>query len=243
MKNDKNWLKYFGEIKYDPKYLTSNTYNQLLRYRKSIYDFIYKSKREAITTLMFDDLMEKGILDDIRHDESKNLEHTHEYFIKEKLNIWFSLYSFFTNTGQLIRYDMVNKTKELLEYLQQVSKQESNIHIENNDEAFAFAAGQVIWKLLIQSRSSNRSHALLEPFLQKVDVGQFKLAIARTFDMYKHEFTLYPMKYEFDIIMGEVMGYEPSEKNMKNLLPFILAGYFSKSIFAKNEMIQSETKP
>ena len=68
----KAWLKYFGEIKYDPKYLTDTTYNQLLKYRQSIYDFIYKSKRQAITAKMFDDMMINGILDDLRHDELKN---------------------------------------------------------------------------------------------------------------------------------------------------------------------------
>ncbi|NJL13855.1 MAG: hypothetical protein HC913_13200 [Microscillaceae bacterium] len=89
------WLKYFGEIKYDPKYLTDTTYNQLLRYRQSIYDFVYKSKRQAITSLMFDEMMQKGILDDILHDEFKDGKHSKEYAIKEKLNIWFSLYNFF----------------------------------------------------------------------------------------------------------------------------------------------------
>jgi hypothetical protein len=29
------------------------------------------------------------------------------------------------------------------------------------------------------------------------------------------------------------MGVEPDEKNMKNLLPSTLAGYFSQSIFSK----------
>lgn len=228
------WLKYFGEIKYDPKYLTDITYNQLLKYRQAIYDFIYKSKRQAITALMFDDLMVQGIIDDIRHDELKNGEHTQGYSIKEKLNIWFSLYQFFTNTSQKNRDNMINRTQELLVQLRELSKPESDKYLKD-DQAFAFASGQLIWKLLIQSKSSNRSHALLEPFLQKVDVGQFKLAIARTFEMYKHEFTLYPKKYEFDKIMSEVMGYMPDEKNVKTLLPFLLAGYFSKSIFSKSE--------
>jgi len=230
------WLKYFGEIKYDPKYITDTCYNQLLRYRQSIYDFIYKSKRETITTNMFDDMMWQGILDDIRHDEVKEGNHVKEYAIKEKLNIWFSLYNFFTNTTQLNRKNMANRTHEILNQLQELSDTENDTHFrDGDDEAFAFASGQIIWKLLIQSKSSIRTHALLEPFLQKVDVFQFKLAIARTFEMYKHEFTLYPKKYRFDKIMSEVMGYEPIENNMKKLLPFILAGYFAKSIFSKDQ--------
>lgn len=131
---------------------------------------------------------------------------------------------------------MANRTNEILLQLKELTEAENDSHIKDgDDEAFAFAAGQIIWKLLIQSQASNRTHALLEPFLQKVDVSQFKLAIARTFEMYKHEFTLYPKKYGFDKIMSEVMGYEPNETNMKKLLPFILAGYFAKSVFSKEQ--------
>lgn len=93
-----SWLKYFGEIKYDPKYITDTCYNQLLKYRKSIYDFVYKSRRQAITAVMFDDMMQQGIIDDLRHDDVKDGNHTKEYAIKEKLNIWFSLYDFFLST-------------------------------------------------------------------------------------------------------------------------------------------------
>lgn len=228
------WLKYFGEIKYDPKYITDTCYNQLLRYRQSVYDFIYKSKRQAITAVMFDDMMLQGVLDDLRYDENKDKNHSKDYAIKEKLNIWFSLYNFFTNTTQINRKNMANRTYEILNQLKELSENDTHLQ-DGDDEAFAFAAGQIIWKLLIQSQASNRTHALLEPFLQKVEVSQFKLAIVRTFEMYKHELRLYTKKYEFDKIMSEVMGYEPRESNMKKLLPFILAGYFAKSVFSKEQ--------
>jgi CRISPR-associated protein Csh1 len=124
---------------------------------------------------------------------------------------------------------MVNKTAELTEKLKEVARNE-HLHIGSDDE-FAFGAGQLIWKILSQSKSASRSHALLEPFLQKVEPALFKQAIAKAFDTYKHEFVFYPKKYEFDKIMGEVMGFEPNEKNMKNQLPLILAGYFAETIF------------
>lgn len=226
-----NWLKYFDEIKFD-KYFTNTTYNQLLKYRKSIYDFIYKSERHSINASMFDDMMSQTILDDIRHDEIKNNEHSKGYAIKEKLNIWFSLYNFFIHTNSKNRNNMVNQTQELLIKVRELAKQESDLHLAN-DISFAFASGQIIHYLLNKSEAGNRTHALLEPFLQKTDANQLKLAIARSFDTYKHAITFYKTKYEFDKLMSEIMGYEPDEKNMKNLLPFILAGYFSKTIFSK----------
>lgn len=223
-----NWLKYFDEIKFG-KYFTNTTYNQMLKYRKSVYDFIYKSERNSITSLMFDDMMSQGILDDIRHDEIKNNEHTKNYAIKEKLNIWFSLNTFF-NSNSKNRINMVNQTQELLIKIRELSSHKNDLYLDN-DIAFAFAAGQIIHYLLSQSETSKPTHALLEPFLQKTDSNQLKLAIARTFDTYKYAIFFY--KKEFDKLMSQVMGYVPDEKNMKNLLPFILAGYFSKSVFSK----------
>ncbi|WP_375560917.1 hypothetical protein ACE193_25020 [Bernardetia sp. OM2101] len=129
---------------------------------------------------------------------------------------------------------MVNRTQELLEYLPQLAKSESNEHLQD-DDTFAFAVGQIVHYLLNQSEVGNRTHALLEPFLQKSDVGQLKVAILNTFNIYKHAIKFYKKKYEFDKLMSEVMGYEPTESNMKNLLPLVLAGYFSKSIFSKDK--------
>jgi CRISPR-associated protein Csh1 len=127
---------------------------------------------------------------------------------------------------------MVNQTVELQTKVRELANQENVLHLDN-DNAFAFSAGQIIYYLLNQSEEGNRTHALLEPFLQKTDANQLKLAIARTFDTYKHAIKFYKKKYEFDKLMSEVMGYVPDEKNMRNLLPFILAGYFSKSIFSR----------
>jgi CRISPR-associated protein Csh1 len=167
----------------------------------------------------------KSILENIKlYDQRKN-----DKTIKRKLNLWFSLYTHFNQNQN--RENMANKTVELRDELRAIIENE-NLNIKT-DSQFAFASGQLIWKILIQSKSANRSHALLEPFLQKSSVEQFKLAIANTFDIYKHEFTLYPKKYGFDKLMGDVMGFIPDEKNMKNLLTYILAGYFSNSLLQK----------
>lgn len=226
------WLKYFGEIEYS-KYITDNTHNQLLKYRKAFYDFIYKSKYESIQDFMFQDIMLKGVLDEIRADEYKDRNHTKEYAIKEKLNIWFSLYNYFDNAKS--KTDMINKTKTLLEKTKMITQNETQ-GIEN-DEEFAFASGQLIRYLLGQSEAGDRSHALLEPFLQKTEPNLYKLAIARAFETYKHAIPFYKgtARYSFDRIMSQVMGFEPDTVNMKELLPLILAGYFSETIFKKSE--------
>ncbi|MBN1414322.1 MAG: hypothetical protein JW973_04420 [Bacteroidales bacterium] len=230
------WMKYFGDIDFDPTYMTHNTYNQLLKYRKAFYDYIYKSKREAIQSFMFYDIMLNGILDDIRYHqfEPKDKYYTTEEDIKKKLNIWFSLYYYFDLNNSKSDFNMINKTELLRKRINEIAKKEGNKPFIETEEEFAFASGQVIYWLLLQSESANRTHAMLEPFLQKTDVKLFKESIGRTFELYKHKFTIYPDKYEFDRILSQVMGCE-TEINLKTLLPLILAGYFSDSVFKKSE--------
>jgi CRISPR-associated protein Csh1 len=218
------WLKYFDDLKVSPEYgLTDAIYNLLYKYRKAWYDFIYKSKQQIITMTMIDEMFMESIIDDLRHDEGLK----EPVQIRKKLSLWFGLQPLFDNNFNT--NSMTNKTVELQTKIREIAQTES-FHIATDDE-FAFAAGQLIWKLLIQSESANRSHALLEPFLQKTEPILFKQAIASTFNMYKYKFTLYPTKYEFDKLFSEVMGYDPDLSNMKEHLPMILAGYFSESIF------------
>jgi CRISPR-associated protein Csh1 len=227
------WIKYFDDMDVETKYgnATEKIVNLFYMYRKSIYDYVYKSKTQAITDKMFQDMMRKSIMDDIKHDKQEDKE----YRIKEKLNIWFSMYNYFTNSKT--NKNMVNKTQELFEKLKTIAGSENNAEFIKNDDEFAFAAGQLIRTILNKSESGERSHALLEPFLQKTECGKLKLAIARAFDTYKHAFKFYKgdaNRYEFDKIMSNVMGYE-TKTNMKDLLPMILAGYFSETIFKKEK--------
>lgn len=222
------WIKYFDDLEIKPDFgLTDSIYNLLNKYRRSWYDFVYKSMHNEITMTMINEMFIDSIVDDLRHDE----EMKKTFQIRKKISLWFGLQPLFDN--QFKQNNMANKTQELQTKLRTVAQTES-LHIENDDE-FAFAAGQIIWKLLIQSESANRTHALLEPFLQKTDPVLFKQAIANTFNQYKYKFTLYSNKYEFDKLFSEVMGYFPNIINMKEHLPMILAGYFSESVFNKEK--------
>jgi CRISPR-associated protein Csh1 len=226
VREDSAFTNFFDDLKVNPKYgLTDAILNLLLKYRKAWYDFIYKSKQQVITMTMVDEMFKDSIIDDLRHDE----ELKKSAQIRKKLSLWFGLQPLFDN--HFNTNSMANKTVELQMKIREIAQTES-LHITTDDE-FAFTAGQLIWKLLIQSESANRSHALLEPFLQKTEPILFKQAIASTFNMYKYKFVLYPTKYEFDKLFSEVMGYNPDISNMKEHLPMILAGYFSESIFKK----------
>ncbi len=218
-------------------FINGFTTTLLYKYRKAIYDYVYKSRRDVFTSNAFYEIMSKLIIEDLRNDkyDKQYKSHSFEKNIKIKLNIWFSLYDYFANSKN--KEDMVNKTEQLLEKLKTIANPENTGEHIKEDAEFAFASGQLIRMILNKSESGERSHALLEPFLQKTQCDKLKLAIARAFDTYKHAFKFYKgdaNRYEFDKIMSDVMGFE-TNTNMKELLPMILAGYFSETIFKKEK--------
>ncbi len=230
-KDSNTTFRYFEDIDNNPKYITDIQWQLVMRYRKGFYDFIYKSRRQAVTSTMFHDIMRQGIIDDIRHDEIQNEQHTKTNDIRKKLNIWFSLWDFFKSNSNKNDLTMASKIIEHQTRLRTI-RDNPNVHIQTDDE-FAFAAGQVIYYLLTKSKSANLTHAALEPFLQKTDAGELKKAIANTFNAYKHEIDF--GQGRFEKLCSEVMDYT-LDGNVKDLMPQLLAGYFSNSlIYEKTE--------
>jgi len=234
--------KYFDDIKVRDEDGGETMANIILRFRKAFYDYIYKNRKQAITSTMFDEIMLISILCDIRNDEIKHSEkadehtgekkiyHTKEISIKEKLNIWFSLYNNFNNKS-IHRENMANTFKTLLEKTELVANDDNVLFEENNIHEFLFAAGQVIYFLLSKSKTSNPTHALLEPFLQKNNAVQLQNAIANTINAYKHEISFY--KDRFERLAGQVLAFETKE-NLKNYQRYLLAGYFAPAIIYKS---------
>lgn len=221
------WIKYFDDLEVKPEYGATDTIiNLFYKYRKSIYDYVYKSRIQAISGRAFHDIMRNSVLDDIRHDE----EHNKNYSIKTKLNIWFSLFNYFNN--HKTSENMASKIPELLEKCRKVANH-NEMHLSDDPKEFVFAAGQLVFYLLDQSESANKTHALLEPFLQKSNINSLKLAISNSFNTYKHAIDF--GKGRFERLSKEVLGYE-SEINLKEFLPFFLAGYFAEPvIYEKKE--------
>jgi CRISPR-associated protein Csh1 len=175
---------------------------------------------------MFDDMMIQSILDDIMHDQERDKE----YNIKQKLNIWFSLYNYFNHTNKN-REDMASKIPELTEKCRKTANEGEQL--SDKPEEFAFAAGQIIYFLLSKSEASNKSHALLEPFLQKSKASLLQDAISNTINTYKHAIGF--GKSRFENLAKEVLAYE-TNVNMKTLQRYLLAGYFADSvIYEKKE--------
>jgi CRISPR-associated protein Csh1 len=216
------WIKYFDDMEPKPEYgnATDTIVDLFYKYRKAFYDFVYKSKRQVITLSMFDDMMKNSILDDIRHDKDNDKT----YRIKEKLNIWFSLYNYFNNNTNL--ENMASKIPELIERCKLIANND-NEYLSSDPKEFAFAAGQIIYFLLDKSEAGNKTHAMLEPFLQKIKAEHLQTVIGNTIGVYKHAIDF--GKGRFERLSKEVLAYE-TDTNMKELQRFVLAGYFAEPV-------------
>lgn len=218
---------YFGEKVESQKSFKQYRVNKetlviFYQYRKSIYDYIYKSKNQSITIKIFEKIVYSAILGDIRMDEFKNEKHTKYYPIREKINIWFSLYNLFDNNQN--QNNMATKVKDLIEKIRNIAKGESNLE---TPEEFAFAAGQIISYLIDRSEASDKTYAMLEPYLQKVKSGLLQDAIAHTISIYKHD--IHVSKGKFEKLASNVLTFD-TEIDMKPLLKFFLAGCFSPCV-------------
>lgn len=209
-------LDYFGDLSKDDYEKHDLAFISYSKYRKSVYDFVYKSQRNTIDGNVFYEMVFNAILD--------NLKNGNSYGIKEKLNIWYSLYEYF-NPKQNI--NMINKLKEYQDFVESILHDEELTDI--TDEKFAFAAGQVIEYILSKSKSADSSYNLLEPYLQQSKCVEFKKAIANDFGRYKHE----NFSKNFEKVAAVVLSYE-TDTNLKHLLPQLLSG-----VFAKNQLFSS----
>lgn len=217
VQNKYHRVDFFGDLNKDDYTKLDLTFSSFSKYRKAIYDFVYKSRRNSIDGHAFYEMVFNSILDDIKNGNN--------YRIKEKLNIWCSLYDYFNPKKNI---NMVNKLKEYQDFVSAIINDEDLTDI--TDEKFAFAAGQVIKYILSKSKSADNSFNLLEPYLQQSKCVEFKKAIANDFGRYKHE----SFSKNFEKVAAFVLSYQ-TEANLKHLLPQILSGAFAKNqLFSSN---------
>lgn len=228
-KSDKSYFtNYFGEIK--PKHPREFSMWQLImKYRKAFYDFIYKSRDNAITSIMFDDMMYESILSNIHYDKIKTKYFGYNNDIKNKLNIWFSLYDYFDDNKN--SNNIISMVKDLKDKIRAIANGEADIA---SPEEFAFAAGQLVSYLIDRSAASDKDYSMLEPYLQKAKSGQLQDAIAHAITIYKHDIKV--CKSKFENLASNVLA-DGSNVEMKPLLKFFLAGCFSTCVIYEKKEI------
>jgi len=220
---------YWGEVK-SQFCKTNNNYRLILQYRKAFYDFIYKSKKQAITGYMLKDIVLSSLVDVLQDEKYRPSDKLKEERIKLLLNLYFSINQNFDKNNinfNKIEIPMATKTKELQAFAQNLVSKEEKHFEENEDMEFAFCFGQVVYYLLSQSEASNKNHSLLLAYLQKADFDLLKQKAKEDFTKYSYKISFNNRK--FNKICSEILGYTP-QKKFNDLNSFFLAGYFSKNV-------------
>ena len=221
---------YFGEVDLSKRSDNGKflIYQLIMKYRYAFYEYIYKSKQNAINVLMFDEMMFTSILASIKNEEVKS-RFSFNNVIKKKLNIWFSLYNLFNNNDKK-KEVMASNVTDLMSKMRLVAKGEA---VLETPEEFAFAAGQLVSYLMDQSVASDKTYSMLEPYLQKTKSKHLQDAIAHVFSQYKHAVSIYGKA--FKALASNVLTYD-EDVDMKPLLKYFLAGCFSNCvIYEKKE--------
>lgn len=233
-----NELIYFGDLDFSketPNFQKNNIY----KYRKLFYDAFYKSRLHLITANIFKDICMPVIRYEISHDEMNNKGYSkNEFKIKERLLIYLHLnqlvdlkHNNFGGIKMTARLpDFYHKTRELI---RNDKKIDEDAQIDS-DELWAFSAGQLIYYLLSRSKTSNKSHAMFEPFLRKFnDINAFKKQILSTYEKYKHEIDLNNTR--FNQLASKVIDYPMSNEKLKEFEVIVYSGYFAKSLLYESQ--------
>lgn len=218
IQNKYHRVDYFSDFKKEDYDNRDLTFLSFCKYRKAVYDYVYKSNKNIIGGREFDEMIFNAIKDDFKN--------SNEYGIKEKLNYWYSLYEYFHKPNKN-KQIMANKLEDYQEFVAKVAI--GDVQLENaSDEQFAFAAGQIIEYLIKKSETDNKNYQLLEPYLQKSKCSELKIAIANDVVRYKHAINLNETR--FKNVFAAVETWETT-RNIKDLLPELISGIFSKNQF------------
>ena len=131
---------------------------------------------------------------------------------------------------------MASKIESYREKLELIAEGQARIE---TDEEFAFAAGQVIYRIFSVSVTEDRSYSYLEPFLAQANENGLKNCITQFFKRYKHG----NFSKRFALVFDDVMTYS-LDGSYKRITPLLLAGVFSPNMLfkAKEEQTAETTE-
>lgn len=175
---------YFGEIKPSSKLASeekikiNNIGGVLYRFRNNIFDYVYRAKYNSLNKKDILEIYIKSLRIKLR-----------DFFYQEKTGI----------VGFIIKmnesYFKLNKYfgGDFMDTVERI-KQEKKI---KDDPSFAFFTGQIVNVMLRQSKSENKTHAMVEPFINVKNLKVLYKRVEDLFNAYKHSKYLYGKKFNY----------------------------------------------
>ncbi len=215
---DKPKIEYFDKIKGADSQQTSMLYT----YRQKIFDFVYRNKNT---------LTEKDIENIVLFRIEKSIRNSYRS-LSETFNLFFNRNLLLQNKNSDKNSDtFLNHIRTKKE--QFLSENIGECNIENDDE-WAYFAGQMAYYLVSLSKSKDKTYGLLEPFTNKSTIKHVKKTIEELIDRYRHEINLNNKR--FRKVMTSVLSYKTGNSSFLDLKILFYVGAFDDNlIYYKKE--------
>jgi len=223
------------------------------KYRMPIFNFVYRNKRDGFSLRDIEEIFSVQMKHKLLDPETTSSK------LKQYVNRFLALYEVFSNNfnnfsrqkgvnmeefrkmrdelREIIRKARDSKTIDVWEAIDGFLRQKK----ENlQREAYAYLTGQVVYYILTQSETGDKSHRLLEGFVNVGNVGVLCERILEAFNKYKHNIGLNCCT--FNGIMGLCLGFwkDDSKRRLKEIeIPFY-AGYFDSNLFYESRKSQAD---
>jgi CRISPR-associated protein Csh1 len=178
-------------------------------YRQVIFDFVYRAKYSSLDRWILMDLYGEILKMQLKQLVSKD-KFIKEKKVKESFQHYLELDKLFTGV-----------------FMDTIKKIQENQTIRDK-ESFAYYSGQIAYYLLSQSKSENRTHSLMEPFINAGSFSALAIRIEELFNSYKHALSFNSRK--FNTVFSAMWAFlydhiaEPFTRELKILF---YAGYFN----------------
>jgi CRISPR-associated protein Csh1 len=195
----------------------ANLDNAIYRYRTQIFDFVYRAK----DSLNHDDISEMYI---------QTLQRKlRDCYDKEKEGLAIS-----TINKLKTHFLELNKTfgGNLMQTVERIKESGKVTDLES----LSYYLGQIVKILLNKSKTDNKTHTLVEPFINITNFKILGLKLQETFNSYKH--SVYLNDSSFNQKMSEIFSflYDNQDKEFNRELKILFyAGYFDESTVYENK--------
>jgi CRISPR-associated protein Csh1 len=203
--------------------------NLLYSYRTKIFDYVYRAKYNSLNSRDIKDIFLSSTK--IKFQDYLNSKHeiSNNKFLA---NILASISSFY-KLDSFFGGDILNTVERI--------KSEKRI---TDLESLSFYIGQAVYFLLTKSEKTDKTHAMVEPFINLNNFSAIGLRLEELFNAYKHKLRLSSrnMNNKFSEIWAYIYDTK-HEKFTKDLKILFYAGYFdtnSNIFFEKSEKNNNE---
>jgi len=198
---------YFGDVDTRRKSLDLLIY----KYRTLLFDYVYRAKYRNLNMPVIEDIFLDSLGFKFRTLFSEKNLYSKLRDMKEQ----------FLKLDKIIGGERMKKIEEI--------KKSTEI---SDVETFSYYAGQVVYYLLWKSKAGNKSHALVEPFINVGPTGILIDRILEMFNKYKHDIWLSYSK--FNKTLSGILGFYNDNRELKfdrDLRILFFAGYLDDNIF------------